>query len=108
MTKCIEILQEATKLATPPTVEARQPPHIPLEIKHLIAAKRKARARWHQTHSPVDKNTFNRISNRLKAKLKEDRDSSIQEYINRLSRHDNTLWKTIKSAKKPQLAIPPI
>ena len=40
MTKFTEILQEAAKLATPPTVEARQPPHIPLEIKHLIAAKR--------------------------------------------------------------------
>ena len=109
MTKVIEILQEAKeKLATPPTVEARQLPHIPLEIKYRISAKRKARARGHQTHSPVDKNTFNRISKRLKAKLKEARDSSIQEYINRLSGQDNTLWKHIKSTKKPQLAIPPI
>ena len=107
-TQFITILQETAKLATPPIAEARQPLHIPVEIKHLIAAKRKARARWHKTHSPVDKNKFNRISNRLKAKLNEARDSSIQGYINRLSRHDNSLWKPIKSAKKPKLAIPPI
>ena len=107
-TQFITILQEAAKLATPPSVEARQPANIPVQIKHLIAAKRKARARWHQTHSPADKNKLNRISNRLKAKLNEARDSSIKDYVNRLSRHDNLLWKPIKSAKKPKLAIPPI
>jgi len=90
-TQFITILQEAAKLATPPSAEARQPAHIPVEIKHPIAAKRKARARWHQTHSPVDKNKLNRISNRLKEKLNEARDSSIQDYINRLSRHSGNL-----------------
>jgi hypothetical protein len=44
----------------------------------------------------------------LKAKLKEARHSSIQEYINKLGRHDSTLWKPVKSARKPKLAIPPI
>ena len=107
-TQFITILQEAAKLATPPSAEARKPPHIPVEVKHLLTAKRKARARWHQTHSPADKNKLNRISNRLKAKLNEARDSSIKDYINRLSRHDNSLWKPIKSAMKPKLAIPPI
>ena len=52
-TQFITILQEAAKLATPPSAEARKPPHIPVEVKHLLTAKRKARARW---QSLVDKN----------------------------------------------------
>jgi hypothetical protein len=39
---------------------------VPVELKQLIAEKRKARARWQHTHYPEDKRTFHRLSHKLK------------------------------------------
>jgi hypothetical protein len=55
-----------------------------------MAEKRRARARWHRSQAPTDKTTYNDISNRLKCKIKEERDRSFTDYITRLNRFDNT------------------
>lgn len=41
--------------------------NISLEI---VAAKRKAKPKWHRTHAPIDKAAVNKASKRLKVKLK--------------------------------------
>jgi exonuclease III len=67
----ITLLQDAEKKATLPTTRDVQTVSIPVELKQLIAEKRKARARWQRTHYPDDKLTFHRLSHKLKKKLKE-------------------------------------
>jgi len=104
----ITLLQDATKQATPPIAGVAHPVSIPMELKQLLAAKRKARARWQRTHFPDDKRTLNRLSHKLKSKLQEVRERSIQTYITRLSIHDNSLWKPVRTVRRPKTAIPPI
>jgi len=41
--------------------------NIPLEIKELLAKKRKARAKWQRSHATSDKMTYNKLS-KVKAK----------------------------------------
>jgi len=41
--------------------------NIPLELKELLAKKRKARAKWQRSHAPSDKMTYNTLS-KVKAK----------------------------------------
>lgn len=106
--KLISTLQEAAKQATPLMESPDKNINIPTEIKRLIVEKRKARAKWHRSHTPDDKNTYNRLSNTLKQKLKQMRDDSFSQYITNLSRHDNSIWQAIKASRKPVTAIPPI
>jgi hypothetical protein len=76
--------------------------NISLEIKRLIAVKRKARATWHQTHVPQDKTALNRATNQLKIKIKDEKDRALHTYITGLNRFDNTIWKPLQYRKKPQ------
>jgi hypothetical protein len=62
----IRTLQEAAKQATPPLNIQKVTKNIPLEIKKLIKAKRKARRKWQHSHNPEDKITYNQLTNRLK------------------------------------------
>lgn len=101
-------LKTAAQNATPVTKAGNETHNIPVEIKKLIAQKRKARKRWHQTHAPADKTTLNRLSNQLKTKLKEAQESSFTHYITNLNRYDNSIWKPIKNSKKPKTHVPPI
>lgn len=101
ITKAIE---EATPNITLPTKNF----NISEEIKELIALKRRARAIWHQTHSPADKNKLNRATNRLKSKIKEAKEISFHNYVSNLKRSDNSIWKPIKNRKKPTSHIPPV
>ena len=43
----------------------------PKEIRDLIAEKRKARRRWHQTRDPQDKTELNNLAQQLKREIKE-------------------------------------
>jgi vacuolar-type H+-ATPase subunit H len=76
--------------------------NVAIEIKKLIAEKRRARAKWHRSQAPSDKSTYNHISNRLNCKIKEERDKSFTDYITSLNRFDNTIWKPIKYLKNPR------
>jgi hypothetical protein len=102
------ILTRAVQQATPQTGNHKQPNTLPLEIKKLIAVKRKARSRWQRSHAPSDKTALNQATNHLKIKIKEAKESSIQEYITKLNRFDNSIWAPIRHKKKPKEHIPPI
>jgi len=81
--------------------------NIPLEIKELLAKKRRARAKWHRSHAPSDKTPYNRLSNILKSKLRAMRTNSFESYVSNLNRYDNSLWKPLISARKPVSPNPP-
>jgi hypothetical protein len=80
----IDIIKQATEDATPtPKISLQNKTrNVPFEIKKLIAEKR--RARWPRSQAPTDKTTYNHISNRLKCKIKEERDKSFTDYITSL------------------------
>jgi hypothetical protein len=100
LTNLTTTLIKAAEQATP-----NQQPHnqasnnIAIQIKKLKAVKRKARAKWHRTHAPQDKTALNRATNRLKIKIKEEKDRTFHDYITSLNRYDNTIWKPIKHQK---------
>jgi hypothetical protein len=73
-----------------------------------VAENRKSRTIWHRTHATADINKYNRPKLRLKAKLKEIRNQSFQEYISKLTRYDNSIWKPIRNLKQPKHDAPPI
>jgi hypothetical protein len=82
--------------------------NIPLDIKKLVAEKRRATAKWQRSHAPADKTAFNRLSNILKTKLKAIRANYFETYVSTLSRHDASFWKPIKPSRKPIQASPPL
>ena len=101
----ITLLQDAARQATPPLTKDVHLISIPVELKQLLAKKRKACARRHRTHSPDDKRIFYWLSHKLKTQLKEARERSTQKYIARLSTQDNSLWKPLGTAKRPITAM---
>lgn len=108
MDKLINLLQEAALQSTPPQVPQDNVNDLPLEIKQLLKEKRKARAIWHRSRNPADKTKFNHLTNKLKTKLKQMREESFKEYLNKLNKYDQSIWKPIKNARKPKAYIPPI
>jgi hypothetical protein len=67
----ISLLQEAAQVHNKDVV------NIPLEIKKLLAEKRKTSATWQRSHTPSDKTAFNKLSNHLKSKLQAMRANSL-------------------------------
>jgi hypothetical protein len=65
--------------------------NIALEIKKLLADKRRARTKWQRSHTPSDKTTFNRLSSILKSQLKVMRTNSFKNYVSTLSRYDKSI-----------------
>jgi hypothetical protein len=61
-----------------------------------------------KTHTPDDRRLYNKASNNLKTALHSLRNESFANYISNLRRDDNSIWKPIKSRKKPQTPHPPI
>lgn len=106
--KFIKILQHAARTATPINILKKQQNNIPLEIKKLVAEKRKARSLWQRTHTPANRTKYNQISNKLKLKLLETKNESFNSYISNLQRQDNSIWKPIKGKRKPVPTAPPI
>jgi hypothetical protein len=104
----IKLLQEAAQQATPPIKPRPTLNDIPLDIKGLVAKKRKARTIWHRTHAPADKNKFNQLNIRLEAKLKKIINQNFEEYVSKLTRYDNSIWKPIRNLKQPKHDAPPI
>jgi hypothetical protein len=97
-----------SRKATPSIAYKKDVVNVPLEIKKLLEEKRKARAKWQRRHTPSDKTTYNRLSNNLKSKLKALRANSFKNCVSTLSRYDNSIWKPIKTSRKPILASPPL
>jgi hypothetical protein len=104
----INVLQQGAQAATPAQNPQRLTHSTPSEIKRLVAIKRKARSTWHKTHPPEDRRPFNKASNKLKAALHEMRNAPFAAYVSTLKQDDHSIWKSIKSRKKPQPSLPPI
>jgi len=107
-TNFIGILQQAAQAATPKRHPLSPASNLPSEIKWLVAIKCRARSKWQTTHTPDDWCLFNNASNKLKATLHELRNASFAAYVSSLKHNDNSIWKLLKSRKKPQTPLPPI
>jgi len=68
----IEKIKRAATAATPELRVKGKPTEIAYssEIKEHIKKRRRARRIWHTTRNPVDKNTFNNISNKVNRLIK--------------------------------------
>ena len=81
----------------------------PKEIRDLIAEKRKARRRWHQTRDPQDKTELNNLAQQLKREIKELKNDSISAYLSEMNNYNNTdysLWKVTKKLKDQSCRFP--
>jgi hypothetical protein len=104
----ISTLQQAAHLATPTRPPQSTSTSLPLDIKRVVALKRRARAKWQKTHAPDDRRLYNTASNKLKTALRNLRNDSFTKYVSSLRRDDYSIWKPIKARKKPQTQLPPI
>jgi len=103
------LIQEATWTPTPPRHNITPDKlNIPLQIKQLIAEKRRERSRWQRSRNPHDETILNRLNHRLTNALKENRNTTFQYYISTLSKDDHTIWKATKKINRPILPVPPI
>ena len=107
-TRFTHILQKAAVLATPERKPYVPINNIPSTIKRLVALKRKAEATWQKTHAPDDRRIFNNASNKLKTALHKMRNDNFTEYVSTLKCSDHSIWKPLKSRKKPTMPNPPI
>jgi len=107
-TKFTDILKQVAHLATPATKPHGTSTYLPSKIKCLVALKRKVRATWQKTHAPEDRRIFNNASNKLKTALHTLRNEKFTTYVSALSNSDHSIWKPIKSRRKPRLKVPPI
>lgn len=92
-------VQNAAWESTPKIEEGLRNVNIPSEILELVKVKRRARSKSHRTRNPIDRNTYNRLANTLKRKLKEVKQETYQNYLSQLSKADHTIWKINKKAK---------
>jgi hypothetical protein len=76
--------------------------------KKLLAAKRKARKKWQQSHAPSNKTAFNKTTNTLKVEIKSSREQSFQTYLRNFNHYNNSIWKSVKSTKKPIMSVSPL
>ena len=82
--------------------------NLPSHIKQLVAQNCRARATWRKYQTPEDKRNYNKANNKFKQKLQELQNATFANYISTLKREDHTIWKPIKSKKKPRTPIPPL
>jgi hypothetical protein len=81
-------IQQSAWENTPEIKKRTKGNNYPKEIRDLIAKKRKARWRWHQTRDPQDKMELNNLAQQLKREIKELTNDSISTYLRELN-NDN-------------------
>jgi hypothetical protein len=102
-------IQRAAWHATPEVPTTPQTtPNVPLQIRELVAEKRRARRTWQRTRNKQDKTHLNRLTHKLRSALVETRNASFQRYTSRLTPDDRSLWKATKTRRSPTITIPPI
>ena len=69
---------------------------------------RLARSLWQTNHSPDSCRKFNQASNNLKQALYKLRNAAFTNYITNLHRDDYSIWRPIRSNKKPNTPNPHI
>jgi len=58
--------------------------------------------------APEDRRIFNNATNKLKTALHTLRNENFTTYVSSLGNLDHSIWKPIKSRRKPCLQVPPI
>ena len=87
------------------------PKNVSLNIRRLLQAKKNARKAWHRTHDGVDKTRLNRMTRQLSQAIKEESDTSFQEFTESLSPHadsDYSLYRVTKAISRPRIHTPPL
>ncbi len=106
------VIQNSAWEATPRAHDALVPSYnCPLEIKKLIAEKRKLRRIWQLTRLPYDKTNFNRAARKLKNSLINMKNEWFDEYTKSLTATEATdysLWRATKYLKRPKQYNPPV
>lgn len=83
----------------------------PVEIRNLVALKRKIRRKWIQNRDPRLKTELNNKAQQIKRLIQELKVSSTNDFLQNLSGEKSTnysLWKTTKKLTKKITPVPPI
>jgi hypothetical protein len=59
-------------------------------------------------HATIDRRIYNNASNKLRTALYKMRNDNFTEYVSNLKSSDHSIWKPLKSRKKPITPDPPI
>jgi hypothetical protein len=107
-----ETIKEAAQESTP-VIQTGEKTYVsyPMEIRELVAEKRKARRRWQNHRSQQNKTMLNHLSNKLTHTIKEVKNETITRYLLTLTDgkdSDYSLWKATRQIKRPKVQVPPI
>lgn len=106
-----DLIQQAAWLSTPYIECLPQSRDYTLEIKKMVAQKRKLRRKWQTYRNPQDKEALNKAKKELKHMLRDNENQTIQEKIKMLSPYKSeeySLWKITKYMKRPTEHMPPL
>lgn len=92
-------IQECIHLATTPsTIHPNN--LLSNYIKSLLREKRKARSWWQRHNHPIDKHTYNQLNNKLRKAPQHHNSITYQQFIQNLTTHNPSFWKTTKKNTK--------
>lgn len=109
--KFVTDIQQAAWKNTPETKRLTVGYNYPLEIRKLVAEKRKLRKKWQRTRAPDDKTRLNNATQKLRREIIEIKNESINKYLSELTdgkETDYSLWKVTKKLKRPCMHSAPI
>lgn len=104
-------VQQAAWQATPQSKRKERTDYCSPAVLEMIALKRKIRKQWQITRSPELKGKLNKAVKKIRNVLKNDKESAMKNYLEKLSPSEAgeySLWKATKSLKQPKIAVPPI
>lgn len=108
----IENVQQAAWQSTPNRQNYSNPTKMyPLEVREMVAKKRKARKTWQRYRTRENKTILNNLGNKLKTLIRTVRNESVSKYLASLTDQKDTeysLWKATKALKRPQNQTVPI
>lgn len=112
----ITSIQKAAWASTPPAKSSsfnKAYSNLPFTVKEKVLEKRRLRRVWQNTRHPTDKREYNKAAASLKKFLVEIENETLQQRLENLTaktpvKIENSLWKTVKSRHKPQLAQHPL
>ena len=79
-----------------------------LNIRLIIAEKRRSRAQYQWTRLPSDKHKYNSLANKLKKIRIKHKLASFENHLSNLPSNDGSLWKTTKQALRYKSSNIPI
>ncbi|CAG9137105.1 unnamed protein product [Plutella xylostella] len=109
-----QIIQKSAWLNTPGTrdpIKNHGRYNIPQEVRKKVLEKRRLRRQWQISRHPEHKKAFNKAAAELKDFLVEIENDTLQqklESLNPMCDNEYSLWKTVKTTLKPQLAQYPL